>query len=179
MDLESPQRGPPPARRSPIEAFPPARASRSRCAALRARRRAPAGGPRLEQAGAAHRSAARAGGARPVPFRTRKLSRRAPRVLRGQPVGGQGAADRWTAPPSRGRIEGPFGAPSAISGGPAGPSAFQGPCGASPLFQVGLRALPLHEGPFGVFSVFRGPGPPFVFVGGVLNRGRALSMRVS
>ena len=48
--------------------------------------------------GTAHRSAAIACGARPVPFRTRKLSRIAPRVLRGQPVGGQGAADRWTAP---------------------------------------------------------------------------------
>ena len=48
-------------------------------------------------AGAAHRSAATAWGARPVPFRTRKLSPIAPRVLRGQPVGGQGAADRWTA----------------------------------------------------------------------------------
>lgn len=47
--------------------------------------------------GAAHRSAARAWGARPVPFRTRKLSPIAPRVLRGKPVGGQGAADRWTA----------------------------------------------------------------------------------
>ena len=46
---------------------------------------------------AAHRSAAKAGGARPDPFRTRKLSRRAPMVLRGQPVGEQGAADRWTA----------------------------------------------------------------------------------
>ena len=46
---------------------------------------------------AAHRSAAMAGGARPDPFRTRKLSRRAPMVLRGQPVGEQGAADRWTA----------------------------------------------------------------------------------
>ena len=54
--------------------------------------------------GAAHRSAARAWGARPVPFRTRKLSPIAPRVLRGQPVGGQGAADRWTAP-SRHRTE--------------------------------------------------------------------------
>lgn len=38
-----------------------------------------------------------AGGARPDPFRTRKLSRRAPMVLRGKPVGEQGAADRWTA----------------------------------------------------------------------------------
>ena len=46
---------------------------------------------------AAHRSAAMAGGARPDPFRTRKLSRRAPMVLRGKPVGEQGAADRWTA----------------------------------------------------------------------------------
>ena len=46
---------------------------------------------------AAHRSAAIACGARPVPFRTRKLSRTAPMVLRGQPVGEQGAADRWTA----------------------------------------------------------------------------------
>ena len=51
---------------------------------------------RLETS-AAHRSAAKAGGARPDPFRTRKLSRRAPMVLRGQPVGEQGAADRWTA----------------------------------------------------------------------------------
>ena len=51
---------------------------------------------RLETS-AAHRSAAMAGGARPDPFRTRKLSRRAPMVLRGQPVGEQGAADRWTA----------------------------------------------------------------------------------
>ena len=51
--------------------------------------------------GAAHRSAAIAWGARPVPFRTRKLSPIAPRVLRGQPVGGQGAADRWTAPGRR------------------------------------------------------------------------------
>ena len=46
---------------------------------------------------AAHRSAATACGARPVPFRTRKLSRTAPMVLRGKPVGEQGAADRWTA----------------------------------------------------------------------------------
>ena len=46
---------------------------------------------------AARRSAATACGARPVPFRTRKLSRTAPMVLRGKPVGEQGAADRWTA----------------------------------------------------------------------------------
>ena len=57
---------------------------------------------------AAHRSAAMAGGARPDPFRTRKLSRRAPMVLRGKPVGEQGAADRWTAldPFSRARARG-------------------------------------------------------------------------
>ena len=55
-------------------------------------------GPSPAPAGAAHRSAAMAGGVRPDPFRTRKLSPRAPIVLRGQPVGGQGAADRWTAP---------------------------------------------------------------------------------
>ena len=51
-----------------------------------------------------------AGGARPDPFRTRKLSRRAPMVLRGKPVGEQGAADRWTALPYRCRA-GPSGAP--------------------------------------------------------------------
>ena len=51
---------------------------------------------------AAHRSAALAAGARPVPFRTRKLSRPAPMVLRGKPVGEQGAADRWTAFPHAG-----------------------------------------------------------------------------
>ena len=73
---------------------------RARCAAPRAR-----GGVPLQRGrhshrlktSAAHRSAAMAGGARPDPFRTRKLSRRAPMVLRGQPVGEQGAADRWTA----------------------------------------------------------------------------------
>lgn len=65
-----------------------------RHAAPRARERT----PDTVTVGAAHRSAARAWGARPVPFRTRKLSPIAPRVLRGQPVGGQGAADRWTAP---------------------------------------------------------------------------------
>ena len=55
--------------------------------------------------GAAHRSAARAWGARPVPFRTRKLSPIAPRVLRGEPVGGQGAADRWTAPSRHAKLK--------------------------------------------------------------------------
>ena len=57
---------------------------------------------------AAHRSAALAAGARPVPFRTRKLSRPAPMVLRGKPVGEQGAADRWTALRRRGGPRGMF-----------------------------------------------------------------------
>ena len=82
-----------------------------RCAALRARGSPPGG------RNAAHRSAALAAGARPVPFRTRKLSRPAPMVLRGKPVGEQGAADRWTAFQ---RGEGPGGAI------PRGPFPFRG-----------------------------------------------------
>lgn len=73
---------------------------RARCAAPRARGDHPLKRGRHShrlKTSAAHRSAAMAGGARPDPFRTRKLSRRAPMVLRGQPVGEQGAADRWTA----------------------------------------------------------------------------------
>ena len=73
---------------------------RARCAAPRARGDHPLERGRHShrlKTSAAHRSAAMAGGARPDPFRTRKLSRRAPIVLRGQPVGEQGAADRWTA----------------------------------------------------------------------------------
>ena len=72
-----------------------------------------------------------AGGARPDPFRTRKLSRRAPMVLRGQPVGEQGAADRWTAldPYAAGSGAGaprgiprgaPFFLPISFSRGPSG-----------------------------------------------------------
>ena len=84
---------------------------------------------------AAHRSAAMAGGARPDPFRTRKLSRRAPMVLRGQPVGEQGAADRWTAldPHLAGSGAGaprgipPRGAPFFLS---LSPYEFAGPSGA-------------------------------------------------
>ena len=84
----------------------------------------------VDQTSAAHRSAAMAGGARPDPFRTRKLSRRAPMVLRGKPVGEQGAADRWTAldPFSRARARGrrgggsPRGAPFLIT-----QSCFRGP----------------------------------------------------
>ena len=72
---------------------------RARCAAPRARGNHPFTweASSSSSTSAAHRSAAMAGGARPDPFRTRKLSRRAPMVLRGQPVGEQGAADRWTA----------------------------------------------------------------------------------
>ena len=76
------------------------RIRRARCAAPRARGDHPLERGRHShrlKTSAAHRSAAMAGGARPDPFRTRKLSRRAPMVLRGQPVGEQGAADRWTA----------------------------------------------------------------------------------
>ena len=68
-----------------------------RCAAPRARGSPRTSTPPRGGRSAAHRSAAMAGGARPDPFRTRKLSRRAPMVLRGKPVGEQGAADRWTA----------------------------------------------------------------------------------
>ena len=76
-------------------------APETRCAALRGTR-APPG------RSAAHRSAVLAAGARPVPFRTRKLSRPAPMVLRGKPVGEQGAADRWTALRRRGGPRGMF-----------------------------------------------------------------------
>ena len=109
---------------------------RARCAAPRARGRSPSvGGISSSSTSAAHRSAAMAGGARPDPFRTRKLSRRAPMVLRGQPVGEQGAADRWTAldPYQRGRARGrrgghPRGAPFSIS-----PFVLEGPPGPFPM----------------------------------------------
>ena len=128
---------------------------------------------------AAHRSAAMAGGARPDPFRTRKLSRRAPMVLRGQPVGEQGAADRWTALDPH--LAGPgAGAPR---GWPAAPPSFfpyalAGPSGA--LFSWGespgrgdpsrMRAVRIAEGPDGIFLlsgspcaiVFSAPGDFFV-----------------
>ena len=82
---------------------------------------------------AAHRSAAMAGGARPDPFRTRKLSRRAPMVLRGQPVGEQGAADRWTAldPYIAGSGAGaPRGTPPSAAPPSLSPYEFAGPSGA-------------------------------------------------
>ena len=91
---------------------------------------------------AAHRSAAMAGGARPDPFRTRKLSRRAPMVLRGQPVGEQGAADRWTA------LD-PF---RAGRGGAAGDH---------------LRGAPF---PFSPYRSAEGPVGPFFHAAGVRGR---------
>ena len=92
---------------------------------------------------AAHRSAAMAGGARPDPFRTRKLSRRAPMVLRGQPVGEQGAADRWTA------LD-PYPAGSG-AGAPRGHPLR----GAPFLFSPHMSS----RGPPGPFSMPRGPRP--------------------
>ena len=102
---------------------------------------------------AAHRSAAMAGGARPDPFRTRKLSRRAPMVLRGQPVGEQGAADRWTA------LD-PYAA-----GSGAGRRGGQVPSAAPPSF----FSISFSRGPSGALFACRGgprpsaasPGRPF------------------
>ena len=98
---------------------------------------------RLETS-AAHRSAAMAGGARPDPFRTRKLSRRAPMVLRGQPVGEQGAADRWTALDPHPAGSG--------AGAPRGDPPPRRPLSLSPRI-VQPRA------PRGPFSMPRGPRP--------------------
>ena len=118
---------------------------RARCAAPRARGRFPSsvGGISSSSTSAAHRSAAMAGGARPDPFRTRKLSRRAPMVLRGQPVGEQGAADRWTAldPYQRGRARGRAGdpprrSPFHIPLRPRGPSGALFSCRGHPGFLV-------------------------------------------
>ena len=118
---------------------------------------------------AAHRSAAMAGGARPDPFRTRKLSRRAPMVLRGQPVGEQGAADRWTAldPYIAGSGAGaPRGIPSA-----APPFLF--------LHIVQPRAL---RGPFsmprGPAAEGRTPWPPVCGPGGATRIGSGAGRRL-
>ena len=103
-----------------------------------------------------------AGGARPDPFRTRKLSRRAPMVLRGKPVGEQGAADRWTALPYRCGA-GPPGAPllfclpgAAAPGRPH--SSGRGTCGA-----LGPGPPAWAGGPFPSFGsaapVLAGLGP--------------------
>lgn len=111
-----------------------------------------------------------AGGARPDPFRTRKLSRRAPMVLRGQPVGEQGAADRWTAldPYVAGSGAGaprgiPCGAPFPFSPyrsaeGPVGPFFHAargcdcGPDGAIHIDSGGRRRLPRGVPPLFVAS---------------------------
>ena len=94
---------------------------------------------------AAHRSAAMAGGARPDPFRTRKLSRRAPMVLRGQPVGEQGAADRWTA------LD-----PHLAGSGAGAPRGI--PSAAPPSFFLFLHMN--SQGPPGPFFHAAGPGSP-------------------
>lgn len=93
-----------------------------------------------------------AGGARPDPFRTRKLSRRAPMVLRGQPVGEQGAADRWTA-------LGPF---RAGRGGAAGDH-LRG----APFFHLSAIKHPscIYSFPFLAYRktgrLYKGPPGPF------------------
>ena len=79
-------------------------------------------GTALEAENALRRSAAMAGEAHPVPSRTRKLSPRAPMVLRGQPVGEQDAADQRRAFPDAGR-QGPARNPRGpllASGAPGG-----------------------------------------------------------
>ena len=98
---------------------------------------------RLETS-AAHRSAAMAGGARPDPFRTRKLSRRAPMVLRGQPVGEQGAADRWTA----------------LDPHPAGSGAGGAAGDPPPRRPLSLSPRMSSRGPPGPFFHAAGPGSP-------------------
>ena len=123
---------------------------------------------------AAHRSAAMAGGARPDPFRTRKLSRRAPMVLRGQPVGEQGAADRWTAldpylagsgagaprgiPPRRPLSFSPY----RSAEGPAGP--FFHAAGARGRGPVRMRAALYRRGAGGAFLTAP-PSPGAVLAG--------------
>ena len=118
---------------------------------------------------AAHRSAAMAGGARPDPFRTRKLSRRAPMVLRGQPVGEQGAADRWTA------LD-PY-----VAGSGAG-----APRGTPPRRPLSLS---LHivqpRAPWGPFFMPRGPAierripwPPVCGPGGAIHIGSGAGRRL-
>ena len=127
---------------------------RARCAAPRARGRNPHAWEAISSSStsAAHRSAAMAGGARPDPFRTRKLSRRAPMVLRGQPVGEQGAADRWTA------LD-----PYVAGSGAGAPRGI--PCGAP----LSLFSISFSRGPRGALFSCRGvprpsaasPGRPF------------------
>ena len=143
---------------------------------------------------AAHRSAAMAGGARPDPFRTRKLSRRAPMVLRGQPVGEQGAADRWTAldpHPAGSGAGAPRGMPAAPpsfshmrSQGPPGPF-FHGRRGPGPraapppgcLFAGWMDRTYRNQGPGGPFFMARSPSLK-VFLAGRHLLCRALRARI-
>jgi hypothetical protein len=92
------------------------RLCRPRCAALRAR----APREQVRTLNARRRPATVAGVAHPVPFRTRKLSPRAPMVLRGKPVGEQGVAGPR-------RAFGPGGGPGAFSKAPGPPSLSAGP----------------------------------------------------
>ena len=102
-------------------------------------------GTRADPRNARRRSAAMAGEAHPDPSRTRKLSPRAPMVLRGQPVGEQDAADQRRAFRERARCPGettPGAGPSFVSRGrwrPLGPRA--------PWRAFG-RARPLPPGPW-------------------------------
>ena len=111
---------------------------------------------RRHKTSAAHRSAAMAGGARPDPFRTRKLSRRAPMVLRGQPVGEQGAADRWTALDPH--LAGSGAAPPSFSSRmrPQGPAGFKS------------RRLVAQFSPY---RSAEGPAGPFFHAAGARGRG--------
>ena len=171
------------------------RIRRARCAAPRARGDHPSSWEARERhkTSAAHRSAAMAGGARPDPFRTRKLSRRAPMVLRGQPVGEQGAADRWTAldPYAAGSGAGaprgiPRGAPLPFSPyrsaeGPPGPFSVPASClvcrlartGRAPSRPRGSSALrPIR--PAWPPAVLSGPGP-FLRLSGPVPSGGPLA----
>ncbi len=114
------------------------RSSRSLCGPQGTRRSTPG----WEALSAAHRSAAMAGGARPDPFRTRKLSRRAPMVLRYRP---------WESrAPLTGGRRFPF-FKGLARGGAAGGSP------AAPPFSV--------SGPVRGLSRFRACGPLFAFSG--------------
>ena len=115
---------------------------------------------RLETS-AAHRSAAMAGGARPDPFRTRKLSRRAPMVLRGQPVGEQGAADPHPAGSTRIRRARARGRRGGIP--PAAPPSFSSRM--RPQGPAGFRSRRLVA-QFSPYRSAEGPPGPFFHAAG-------------
>lgn len=106
-----------------------------------------------------------AGGARPDPFRTRKLSRRAPMVLRGQPVGEQGAADRWTALDPYIAGSG-AGAPRGIP--PAAPPSFSSRM--RPQGPAGFRSRRLVA-QFSPYRSAEDPPGPFFHAAGARGRG--------